>query len=91
MFISQRGEPLTPSGVWRTIDKYAKQARLDDVSPHVLRHTFAVLLLRKQKVDLVTVANLLGHENINTTTIYTQSTEADRRAAVERLSAIAGE
>lgn len=68
------------------MDKYAKEAGLEDVLPHVLRHTFATLLLREGKVDLVTGADLLGHESINTTARYTRSTEADRRAAVEKLS-----
>jgi hypothetical protein len=80
--------------VWRILNKYAQEAGLEDVSPHVLRHTFATLLLREGKVDpstalgagLVTVADLLGHENINTTARYTLSTEADRRAAVEKLA-----
>ena len=83
LFLGQRGEPLTSSGVWRMLDKYARQARLTEVSPHVLRHTFATLLLRESKVDLVTVADLLGHENVSTTMRYTRSTDADRRAAVE--------
>ena len=83
LFLGQRGEPLTASGVWRLLDKYARQAQLTAVSPHVLRHTFASLLLRERKVDLVTVADLLGHENVSTTMRYTRSTDADRRAAVE--------
>jgi site-specific recombinase XerD len=91
VFLGQRGEPLTPSGAWRMIDKYAKQAGLEEVSPHVLRHTFATHLLREHGADLVTVADLLGHENVGTTMRYTQSTEADRRAAVEKLSSIAAE
>jgi site-specific recombinase XerD len=95
LFIGQRGEAITSSGVWRTLNKYAKQAKLDDISPHTLRHTFATLLLREEDTDLVTVSDLLGHphasrggsrKNINTTARYTRSTEADRRAAVERLA-----
>ncbi len=85
-FISQRGEAITASGVWRILNKYAKQAELGTISPHTLRHTFATLLLREGDTDLVTVADLLGHENINTTARYTRSTEADRRAAVEKLA-----
>jgi len=85
LFIGQRGEPLTPGGVWRIVVKYARQAGIEEVSPHVLRHTFATLLLREHDTDLVTVADLLGHENVNTTARYTRSTEADRQAAVEAL------
>jgi site-specific recombinase XerD len=55
-FISQRGQALTPSGVWRTLEKYAQAAELEDVSPHVLRHMFATQLLREEGRDLVTVA-----------------------------------
>ncbi len=40
------------------------------VTPHVLRHTFATRLLREARVDLVTVAALMGHENVSTTAIY---------------------
>ncbi len=85
LFIGQRGEALAEGGVWRIVAKYARQAGVEDVSPHVLRHTFATLLLREHDTDLVTVADLLGHENVNTTARYTRSTEADRQAAVEKL------
>ena len=87
LFISQRGEALTSSGVWRMLSKYAQQAGVDHVSPHVLRHSFASLLLREQQVDLVTVADLLGHQSVNTTMRYTRSTEANRQAAVEQFEA----
>ena len=87
LFISQRGEALTASGVWRMLSKYARQAGLDHVSPHVLRHSFASLLLREQQIDLVTVADLLGHQSVNTTMRYTRSTEANRQAAVEQFDA----
>ena len=85
LFISQRGEALTASGVWRMLSKYARQAGLEHVSPHVLRHSFASLLLREQQVDLVTVADLLGHQSVNTTMRYTRSTDANRQTAVEQF------
>jgi len=66
LFIGQRG-PLTASGVWRMLQKYARQAGLEDVSPHVLRHTFATRLLREKGADLVLVADLMGHSSIQTT------------------------
>jgi site-specific recombinase XerD len=56
-----------------------------EVTPHVLRHTFATRLLREADTDLVAVAKLMGHSNVATTTIYTQPRAADLRAAVDRL------
>ncbi|HHY34650.1 MAG TPA: tyrosine-type recombinase/integrase [Firmicutes bacterium] len=53
--------------------------------PHVLRHTFATRLLRKAGADLPTVRDLLGHEKLETTAIYTKPREEDMEAAVERL------
>ena len=85
LFINQRGEALTSSGVWRMLSKYVRQAGLEHVSPHVLRHSFASLLLRERQVDLVTVADLLGHQSVNTTMRYTRSTEANRQAAMEQF------
>lgn len=85
LFIGQRGS-MTPSGVFRTLQKYADQAGLS-VSPHVLRHTFATNLLRSG-ADLVTVKNLLGHEDINTTAIYTGPTQEVLEEAVERLAVV---
>lgn len=84
VFLGERG-PLTPSGVFRILKKYALQAGLPDVSPHTLRHTFAKRLLDAGE-DLVEVARLLGHANINTTAVYTQPTEEDMQRAVEKLS-----
>ena len=84
VFVGQRG-PLTESGVWRIVGKYARQAGLENVSPHVLRHTFATRLLREAGTDLVTVADLLGHADVRTTTRYTRSNRADQERAVESL------
>lgn len=83
VFMGQRG-PMTPSGVYRMLQKYAQQAGLR-VSPHVLRHTFATRLLREAGADLVTVKEMLGHEDINTTAIYTQPSKEDKQKAIERL------
>ncbi|WP_017611625.1 tyrosine-type recombinase/integrase [Nocardiopsis salina] len=60
--------------------------------PHVLRHTFGTDLVRgcgdlaKEPVDLVTVAELMGHADINTTRRYALPTEADKAAALEVLT-----
>ena len=85
VFVGQRG-PLTTSGVWRTVSKYARQAKLEGVSPHTLRHTFGTRLIREAKIDLVTVADLMGHADLNTTMRYTLPSQADRQKAVEALA-----
>ncbi|WP_322797983.1 tyrosine-type recombinase/integrase [Thermoflexus sp.] len=85
LFIGRRG-PLTASGVWQVVKKYARKAGLGGVHPHMLRHTFATRLLREAGVDLVTVSELLGHESLNTTARYTRPAPEDLEAAVERLA-----
>lgn len=50
----------------------------------MLRHAFCKELL-KSGVDIVTVANLAGHTNINTTAIYTQPSEEEKALALDRL------
>jgi integrase/recombinase XerC len=85
VFVGQRG-PLTESGARRIVAKYAGLAGLEDVSPHVLRHTFATRLLRDAEADVVTVANLMGHADVRTTARYTTPTQADLEQAVEALA-----
>jgi integrase/recombinase XerC len=70
LFLGQRG-PLTYKGVELLVAKYSRIAGLDNVTPHVLRHSFAKHLL-ESGTDLVTVQNLLGHARLGTTAIYTQ-------------------
>jgi site-specific recombinase XerD len=90
LFVGQRGQPLRPQGVQLVVRKYARRAGLPEVTPHVLRHTFAKHVLDAGE-DLATVQRLLGHERLETTAIYTQPTARDLEAAVRRLEADAGE
>lgn len=82
VFLGQRG-PLTARGVQQMLAKYAYQARIEGLTPHTLRHTFATNLLNSG-VDLVKVAALLGHENLNTTAVYTRPTFEELARVVER-------
>lgn len=86
MFIGERG-PITRSTVWRILKKYAERVGLEDaIHPHTMRHQFATRLLREKGIDLTTVKELLGHEDLNTTAIYTQPTRKEKQQAVETLN-----
>jgi len=82
-FLGQRG-PLRERGMQMRLAALGEAAGVE-VTPHMLRHTFATRMLREADVDLVMVSTLLGHSDVTTTAIYTQPNEADLAEAVERL------
>lgn len=83
-FAGQNGEPLTTRTVQRAVEGLAYYAELMDVTPHVLRHTFARRLVERG-VRLEVVAELLGHSRLETTRRYVLPGEADLQEAVEKL------
>ena len=83
VFLNFRGQRLTTRSVRRMLTFYATLAGLPgDVSPHTLRHSFATHLLQRG-ADLRVVQELLGHENISTTQIYTHITACEMREIYE--------
>ncbi|MFA6843641.1 MAG: site-specific tyrosine recombinase/integron integrase [Bacilli bacterium] len=71
LFLNHHGGPLTPRGVRVILNNIVKNASENfHISPHMLRHSFATHLL-DNGADLVSVQELLGHENLSTTQIYT--------------------
>ena len=71
LFLNQDGKRLSRQGFFKILKKLAKLAGIEqDISPHTLRHSFATHLL-EAGVDLRTLQELLGHEDIQTTQIYT--------------------
>lgn len=91
LFLGQRGTPLTRSGVRHLLARHCREASekvpaltKKQISPHTIRHTTAVALLRATG-DLDGVSKILGHANLNTTRLYTA---ADRSRLAQTLNSI---
>jgi integrase/recombinase XerC len=75
VFLNARGNPITTRGIRLVLNKMVENAALTvNVHPHKLRHTFATHLLN-QGADLRTVQELLGHESLSATQVYTHVTK----------------
>jgi len=76
VFVNRRGDRLTRQGFWLILKGYAKQAGISTpVTPHTLRHSFATHMLTGG-TPLRSVQELLGHQSLSTTQIYTHVTTA---------------
>ena len=84
MFGSRNGNRISVTAVHRLVDKALLQAGLDvtQFSAHKLRHTAATMML-SGGVDVKTVQEVLGHENLNTTQIYTHIENTELKIAAE--------
>jgi len=83
LFISRNRTRLTTRSVENLVRKTVLQAGLDPkYSPHKLRHTAATLMLNNG-VDIRTLQDVLGHENLGTTQIYTHISDANMKQAVD--------
>jgi integrase/recombinase XerD len=79
-----RGGRLTRQGGWKIVKRHADAAGLGDaVSPHTLRHSFATHLV-EGGADIRVVQELLGHSSVNTTQVYTHTSQARLRDLYDR-------
>ncbi|MFQ5462130.1 MAG: tyrosine recombinase XerC [Phycisphaerae bacterium] len=84
MFVNKHGQRLSTRSVRRKLDKYLTQAGLDpSISPHTLRHSFATHMLNNG-ADLRSVQELLGHQSLSTTQIYTHLTTPRLKVAYDQ-------
>ncbi|HSW47224.1 MAG TPA: site-specific tyrosine recombinase/integron integrase [Phycisphaerae bacterium] len=84
VFVNKHGQRLSTRSVRRKLDKYLAQVGLDPaISPHTLRHSFATHMLNRG-ADLRAVQELLGHQSLSTTQIYTHVTTARMKQAYDQ-------
>ena len=86
IFINRRGERITARGIAAQLKKLAIKYKLNPavVYPHSFRHRFAKNFL-EQFNDISLLADLMGHESIETTRIYLRRTSTEQREIVDRV------
>lgn len=83
LFISNRGTRLTTRAIQIVVKNAVKKAELpEDITPHKLRHTAATLLYKHGHVDIRALKEILGHESLSTTQIYTHLDNQQLQTAV---------
>lgn len=86
VFVTRTGKPLDRSTIWKMMKALCESAGVDKekVFPHNLRHLFARTYYSIQK-DIVRLADILGHSNVNTTRIYTMESGDVHRRQIQKL------
>jgi site-specific recombinase XerD len=92
LFCNSRGDKLTRMGITAIVKKYAEMARKINpsiipkgISPHVLRHSKA-MMLQESGINLIYIRDFLGHESVITTEIYARISNKQKCNAIEKTS-----
>lgn len=86
LFINHHGKPLTARGIHSRLKHYAVQYKINPatVYPHSFRHRFAINFLRRYN-DISLLADLLGHDNVETTRIYLTRSTKEQQQLIDRM------
>ncbi len=89
IFVTRTGKAVNRSNIWNQMKKLCKEANVEPekVFPHNLRHLFASTFYDIEK-DISKLADILGHNNVNTTRIYIISTGMEHRIKMEKMDLI---
>ena len=83
LFISRQNNRMSPQTVQLLVNKYLQKSGLFGLSVHKLRHTAATLMYQHGKVDIRILKDILGHESLSTTEIYTHTANEQIQKALE--------
>ena len=84
IFLSRYSKQFAPIGIAKMLERYAQKAEIPHVTPHMLRHTFATVLFKKN-AKINSVQKFMGHSSLNTTARYIIPSFEDLKSDISRL------